>query len=66
MRFALPFLRRNTLLSLILTSTLTAFAPAVLADDSAKPHHGCWSKIDMPHPAFHVPQFFGTITLEQD
>ena len=37
MRFALPFLRRNTLLSLVLTSTLTAFAPALLADDSAKP-----------------------------
>ena len=36
------------------------------ADDSAKPHHGCWSKIDMPHPAFHVPQFFGTLVLEQD
>ena len=36
------------------------------ADDSAKPHHGCWSKIQMPHPAFHVPQFFGTITLEQE
>ena len=36
------------------------------ADDSAKPHHGCWSKIDMPHPAFHVPQFFGTIVLEQE
>ena len=36
------------------------------ADDSAKPHHGCWSKIVMPHPAFHVPQFFGTIVLEQD
>ena len=36
------------------------------ADDSAKPHQGCWSKIDMPHPAFHVPQFFGTIVLEQE
>ena len=36
------------------------------ADDSAKPHHGCWSKIDMPHPAFHVPPFFGHITLEQE
>ena len=36
------------------------------ADDSAKPHHGCWSKIVMPHPAFHVPQFFGTIELEQE
>ena len=36
------------------------------ADASAKPHHGCWSKIQMPHPAFHVPQFFGTITLEQE
>ena len=36
------------------------------ADDSAKPHHGCWSKIDMPRPAFHVPQFFGTIVLVQE
>ena len=36
------------------------------ADDSAKPHHGCWSKLDMPPPAFHVPQFFGTIVLEQE
>ena len=37
MRVALSFLRCNTLLSLALTSTLAAFVPAVLADDSAKP-----------------------------
>ena len=36
------------------------------ADDSAKPHHGCWSNIIMPHPAYHVPQFFGHIVLEQE
>ena len=33
-------------------------------DKTPEPHFISWSPIDMPQPNFHVPQFFGTLTLE--
>ena len=32
-------------------------------DETARPHYGCWSPIDLPKPDFHCPAFFGTLTL---
>lgn len=34
------------------------------ADDTAHPHFLSWAPIDEPAPAFHRPQFFGTLILE--
>lgn len=36
------------------------------ADRSSKPHHGCWNRIETEYPMFHVPQYFGTIVLQQN
>ena len=33
-------------------------------DDTAHPHYGCWSLIDLPQPDFHCPDFFGHLILE--
>ena len=32
-------------------------------DNTARPHFGCWSPIDLPKPDFHCPAFFGTLTF---
>ena len=32
-------------------------------DKTERPHHGCWSPIDLPKPDFHCPAFFGTLTF---
>lgn len=33
-------------------------------DDSDKPHFGCWNPILNAEPNFHLPQYFGALTLE--
>jgi hypothetical protein len=30
-------------------------------DNTARPHYGCWSPIELPQPDFHCPDFFGTL-----
>ena len=30
-------------------------------DNTARPHYGCWSPIDLPSPNFHCPDFFGKL-----
>lgn len=35
------------------------------ADRSSTPHHGCWNRIETSYPMFHVPEFFGTILLQE-
>jgi hypothetical protein len=32
-------------------------------DETARPHYGCWSPIELPEPDFHCPDFFGTLTF---
>lgn len=34
------------------------------ADDSKYPHFISWNPIDLPHPSFHCPEFFGFMVLE--
>ena len=33
-------------------------------DNTARPHFGCWSPIDLPKPDFHCPEFFGNLILD--
>jgi hypothetical protein len=33
-------------------------------DNTARPHFGCWSPIDLPKPDFHCPDFFGALAIE--
>ena len=32
-------------------------------DETKYPHYGCWNRIDMNSPNFHLPQYFGTLIL---
>ena len=34
-----------------------------IANDSSHPHWLTWSKVDLPKPDFHRPEFFGTLTF---
>ena len=33
-------------------------------DETPKPHFGMWSPVELDHPDFHQPAFFGTLTIE--
>ena len=33
-------------------------------DETEIPHYGAWSKIDLPKPDFHRPEFFGEIEIK--
>lgn len=33
-------------------------------DKTHTPHYGAWTLIDNPTPAFHMPQYFGTLIIE--
>jgi hypothetical protein len=33
-------------------------------DETAHPHFGCWSPIDLPQPDFHCPDFFGELVFD--
>lgn len=33
-------------------------------DETATPHYGAWSYIDLPQPDFHRPEFFGEIEIK--
>ncbi len=33
-------------------------------DDTEIPHWGCWSMVDREKPDFHIPAFFGRMTIE--
>ena len=33
--------------------------------DCEIPHYGVWKKIDLPHPNFHQPDFFGKIEIKR-
>ena len=33
-------------------------------DDTAQEHYMSWNKVDVPHPNFHLPEFFGNIVLK--
>lgn len=34
------------------------------ADNTSHPHWLTWSKVENPHPDFHLPRFFGTLRFE--
>jgi len=34
-------------------------------DETAIPHYGAWSPIDVPAPDFHRPEFFGAVVFEK-
>jgi hypothetical protein len=34
-------------------------------DETAVPHYGAWSPVDVPAPDFHRPEFFGTVVFEK-
>lgn len=33
-------------------------------DDTAQEHYMSWNAVDVPHPNFHLPDYFGRITLK--
>lgn len=33
-------------------------------DETAAPHYMSWSKVDVPQPNFHLPEFFGRLILK--
>lgn len=33
-------------------------------DETEHPHYGAWSRIDIPRPDFHRPEFFGKVIFE--
>jgi len=32
-------------------------------ENTARPHYGCWSPIDLPKPDFHCSEFFGNLVI---
>ena len=35
-----------------------------IAEITSSPHHATWSVVDLPHPTFHTPEFFGRLIFK--